>query len=1121
MLKVTRSQLLGYGVAVLTVMVALLLTLLLQPLMGPLIFPFFYAAVSISAWYGGMAPGLLAAILSAFVTNFLLLDPLYSLGVASPSVVVRLGVFLLVTFLISSLNSELHTAKQRLETSLLKLQTSEKRYRRLIDTANEGIWTIDTQGRTDYVNQRMAQILGYSVEEILERSIFDFVDEASRGEALQKIPQPNSGVIAQYYWQFRRKDGSDLWAIVCTSPIFSDTEEFLGTLAMITDVSDRKQAELELQESTRRVTNILESITDAFVALDHQWRITYANHETARMNGQKPEEIIGKTHWEQWPWSAGTKVEREYRRAIAEQVAVHFEVLYEPLSIWLEIHAYPSKDGLNIYFRDITERKQAQEALQKRENELRLITNALPALIAYIDSEQRYRFHNKAYEEWFGDSGTQVNGKQVREVLGEAAYEATRPYIETVLSGKQVTYETKLPYKDGGSRYISATYIPQFDSLGQVEGFVALVSDISDRKAAEEALRRSEERLRRLFDSNLSGIAFWNVDGFITEANDAYLRLVGYTREEFTELGKISWRHLTPPEYQHLDDRAIAEALATGVSNIYEKEYLQRDGKRVPIVLGIALLNDSQQEGVAFLLDISDRKQVEAERALLLSLEQIARAEAEAAREQVSDILESITDGFLAFDCEWRFTYLNHEGARTLGHSPEELLGLNLWEEFPELESTKFGQMYQRAVAEQVPLELEDYYPPFDAWFVARAYPTHAGGLSLYFRNISDRKYAEAALRESEERFRVMADTAPVLIWMSGLDKLCYYFNKPWLKFTGRTLEQEMGNGWTEAVHPDDAQFCLDTYVNAFDARQDFKMEYRLRRFDGEYRWLLDIGIPRFTPDGSFLGYIGSCIEISDRKEAEASIRQINQSLEQRVKERTAQLEAANKELESFSYSVSHDLRAPLRHISGFVDLLLKRIGSTTLDETSLRYLKTIAQTTKQAGVLVDELLAFSRMGRTEMRYTSINMDRLVREVQRDLEQEINHRAVTWQIEDLPEVQGDPSMLRLVLQNLIGNAVKYTQTRTHAEIEIGSTDNESEVVFFIRDNGVGFDMQYVHKLFGVFQRLHSQQEFEGTGIGLANVQRIIHRHGGQTWAEGVVEGGATFYFSLPKLAEKP
>ena len=387
-------------------------------------------------------------------------------------------------------------------------------------------------------------------------------------------------------------------------------------------------------------------------------------------------------------------------------------------------------------------------------------------------------------------------------------------------------------------------------------------------------------------------------------------------------------------------------------------------------------------------------------------------------------------------------------------------------------------------------------------------------------REIQNRRWIEAALRESEERFRHLADTAPVLIWMSGPDKLFYYFSKPWLDFTGRTLEQELGDGWAQGVHPDDLQYCLDIYVSAFDARQDFKMEYRLKRFDGEYRWVLDIGIPRFTPEGNFLGYIGSCIDISDRKQAEAEIQQLNESLEFQVKQRTRQLEIANKELESFSYSVSHDLRAPLRHIAGFVDLLQKHLGSALLDGTSQRYLKIIAETTKQAGILIDDLLAFSRMGRMEMRYTSLNMKQLVQEVQRDLAPETSGRVIYWQVESLPMVQGDPAMLRLVLHNLLGNAVKYTQTCTQAEILIGSTSSEHEVIFFIRDNGIGFDMRYVHKLFGVFQRLHTDSRFEGTGIGLANVQRIIHRHGGRVWAEGALGSGATFYFSLPKVPQK-
>jgi light-regulated signal transduction histidine kinase (bacteriophytochrome) len=255
-------------------------------------------------------------------------------------------------------------------------------------------------------------------------------------------------------------------------------------------------------------------------------------------------------------------------------------------------------------------------------------------------------------------------------------------------------------------------------------------------------------------------------------------------------------------------------------------------------------------------------------------------------------------------------------------------------------------------------------------------------------------------------------------------------------------------------------------------------------------------------------------VEVEQRKRREDEIRKLNNELAKRARD----LETSNNELESFAYSVSHDLRAPLRHVVGFSELLQKQ-ASSLLDEKSRRYTRTILEASKRMGNLIDDLLAFSRIGRAETKNTPVSLDQLVNEVAAEIKQDTGGRDIVWKIDPLPVSYGDRSMLRLVIFNLLSNAAKFTRMRAQAEIEIGYVDGENEVEVFVRDNGAGFDMQYVDKLFGVFQRLHLPEDFEGTGIGLATVRRIIHRHGGEVRAEGAVDQGATFYFSLPKAQD--
>jgi PAS domain S-box-containing protein len=372
----------------------------------------------------------------------------------------------------------------------------------------------------------------------------------------------------------------------------------------------------------------------------------------------------------------------------------------------------------------------------------------------------------------------------------------------------------------------------------------------------------------------------------------------------------------------------------------------------------------------------------------------------------------------------------------------------------------------------------------------------------------------DAALRQNEERFRQLANAVPAFVWTCDASGATIYFNEPWYEYTGRTPADSLGFKWTQVMHPDDREAYVRTWHNAIQKGEAFEAEARFRRFDDEYRWFLSRAHPLRDMSGNLSTWFGNSIDIEEKKQAEEKINEMNAMLEQRVQERTGQLEASNRELEAFSYSVAHDLRAPLRSIDGFNQALLEDYGKDFPPDAQ-ELMQRARQASQRMSQLIDDLLNLSRVARAEMRHQRISLSEIAQSIATELQKNEPHRKVAFHIEPGLFAMGDDRLLRLVLENLLGNSFKFTRDKPEAKIEFGSLRQDGKRVLFVRDNGAGFKMEYANKLFGPFQRLHAATEYPGTGIGLATVHRILMRHGGKIRPESKEGFGATFYFTLP------
>jgi PAS domain S-box-containing protein len=692
--------------------------------------------------------------------------------------------------------------------------------------------------------------------------------------------------------------------------------------------------------------------------------------------------------------------------------------------------------------------------------------------------------------------------------------------------------------RSGATDYVLKTRISNL--MPAVQRALRLTEERAGRRRAEQELRESEERVRRLetrdagertaasalrdsearktaiLETSHDAIVSIDHKGIVREWNAAAERIFGHRREQ--AIGHRVDALIGPPETTEKPHPRLSDYLTAGAAGAAGRtvELLARrqNGETFPIELALAQVPSSHPPFfTAFMRDITDRKSAE---------EALRRSEARKAA-----VLETALDAIISFDQDGKIIEWNPAAERIFGYSRALALGRDLTElivpksnhELHRKGLARFLQtgrgrvlgsrtevMALRANGAEFPVELSITRIPGEGPLV----------FTSFIRDITERRRTEEALRKSEERFRLLVEGVEdyaiymldmhgrITTWNTGAERITGYRSQ---EIIGRRFHRFYASEDVERKKPDQA-------LTVATAEGHFQDERWQVRKDGTQYWASFVITALRDESGKLTGFSTIARDVTKRKQDEDEIRRLNAELEHRVQERTAELKAAYQEMEAFSYSISHDLRAPLIHIAGFVEMLKSDLGPA-LDDKSSRHLQTICDSTETMGRMIADLLTFSRIGRAEMHKTRFNLAGTIKEVRRDLQAQTQKRKIDWSVAEMPEVCADPFMMRQALYNLLGNAVKFTRNRDVARIEISVETTAQEHIFAIRDNGAGFDMKYASKLFGVFQRLHTSSEFEGTGIGLANVRRIIGRHGGRTWAEGAVDGGATFYFSLP------
>ncbi|MBN2637453.1 MAG: PAS domain S-box protein [Bacteroidales bacterium] len=1017
--------------------------------------------------------------------------------------------------------------------SQTELKRSENRYRSLYNKTPVMLHSIDREGKLISVSDYWLSTLGYTREEVIGRKSTEFLTKESQGYATAVVLPDfmKTGECYNIDYQFVKKDGQVIDCLLSAISERDSDGSVIRSLAVITNITKRKLAEkaILINEERYRMAQSIGHVGNWEYNL--QTGNFWGSDEAKRIYGFDP--------------AVDSFTTDEVENCIPERERVHQALLNliengKPYNLEFEIYPLNSTEPKIIasiadlicdkqgnplrvvgVIHDITERKSAENTLN--DTTIRLKEAQRLAHIGSWELDLKNNVLNWSEEIYRIFEIDPEKFDATYEAFINAIHPEDRLMVDTAYTNSiktQIPYsiDHRLLFDDGRIKYVHEQCETFYKENVPVRS-IGTVQDITERKLTEIKLKESEQLFRALVENSPDFIARYDRDYHRIYVNPSIKRLFGNSEKVLGETPE----HKTPVYAPEIYIKNMQQVYETGSEKIDEIPFQTEKG-------------EMHWGQMRFVPEFDQKGNVKSILAVGRDIHEIKENE-----KRFRMLAENFPDFVFRVSRDYRYIYVNPVIENAVGIPHKEFIGKTIielpiygkLEQIDEITNFVRNTFIEGKTNDfEILLDTKTGKRIFEFRFVPEKDATeNVVSVVIIARDITERKLAEKELAKYREKLEELVkertveleearnkaqqylDIAGVMLVAINADQEITLINQRGCEVLEVDYHEIIGKNWFNTFVPKKDRKSVKQGFKMLMSGQREQVEYYENPVvtqNGEERLIAWHNILLHDENGNINGTLSSGEDITERKKAEEQIKQLNNDLQNRATE----LQIVNKELEAFAYSVSHDLRAPLRHIDGFMELL-EAYTKDSLDQKSHDYMNKISDSAKRMGELIDELLSFSRMARQKLLTNTIDLNVLVNEIIQDLIPEFKEREIKWNIADLPKIKGDKSLLRIVIVNLILNAIKFTRPRKQAIINIGYQKQKKTYIFFVNDNGVGFDPAYKDKLFGVFQRLHRADEFEGTGIGLANVHRIISRHGGKVWAEGAINKGATFFFSLP------